>query len=158
MNGIVTRKVNPWRQEMDILLNFSQLTESQKIRFYVDSNVPILDEEALFSDGTSQYRMPMEPEPYDTVKLRFRAGRENIDSVWVVINEERHLMKKTDSDYYFDYYEVEYQLDDKRIDYYFRIRSGSQILYYNSKGVWKEVNPFYSFFIMPGYKDRKSVV
>ena len=137
---------------MDISLNFKQLTESQKIRFYVDSNVPILDEEALFSDGTSNYRIPMEPEPYDTVKLRFRTGRENVDTVWAVINEERHLMKKTESDYYFDYYEVEYKLEDKRIDYYFRIRSGSQILYYNSKGVWKEVNPYYSFFIMPGYK------
>lgn len=137
---------------MDISLNFKQLTESQKIRFYVDSNVPILDEEALFSDGTSNYRIPMEPEPYDMVKLRFRTGRENVDTVWAVINEERHLMKKTESDYYFDYYEVEYKLEDKRIDYYFRIRSGSQILYYNSKGVWKEVNPYYSFFIMPGYK------
>lgn len=150
--SIVLRETNPWRQEMDISLNFKQLTESQKIRFYVDSNVPILDEEALFSDGTSNYRIPMEPEPYEVVKLRFRTGRENVDSVWAVINEERHLMKKTESDYYFDYYEVEYKLEDKKIDYYFRIRSGSQILYYNSKGVWKEINPYYSFFIMPGYK------
>lgn len=137
---------------MDISLNFNQLTKSQKIRFYVDSNVPILDEEALFSDGTGQYRIPMEPEPYEVVKLRLRAGKDNVDSAYAVINNEPYSMKKVKSDHYFDYYEVEYQLEDKKIEYYFHVRSGNHSVYYNSKGAWKEITPFYSFFITPGYK------
>ncbi len=137
---------------LDISLKFAGMTDSQKIRMYIDSHAPVLDYEALFSDGTKQYRIPMEPEPFEKVTLRFRAGKDNVDKVYVIINNEKIPMKKESSDYYFDYYSVDYTLSDKMIEYYFCVRLGHQICYYNNRGVSKEVNEYYNFNIVPGYK------
>ena len=136
----------------DIPLKFANMSDSQKIRMYIDSNAPVLDQEALFCDGTKQYRIPMEPEPFETVTLRFRTGKNNADRVYAMINGEKIPMEKESSDYYFDYYQVKYQLEDKQINYYFRIRLGNQVCYYNNRGVAKENNAYYNFSIVPGYK------
>ena len=137
---------------LDISLKFAGMTDSQKIRMYIDSHAPVLDYESLFSDGTKQYRIPMEPEPFEKVTLRFRAGKDNVDKVYIIINNEEIRMKKESSDYYFDYYSIEYSLQDKIVEYYFCVRLGNQICYYNNRGVSKEVNEYYNFSIIPGYK------
>ncbi len=42
--------------------------------------------DALFSDGTADYRMPTEPEANQRVRIRFRSAKDNVDLV-VLRNE-----------------------------------------------------------------------
>ncbi|MFR7396446.1 MAG: hypothetical protein ACLUTA_15450 [Blautia wexlerae] len=41
----------------------------------------------MFSDGTEDYRSPAEPKAGDTVTIRFRTQRNNVDSVYLVSGE-----------------------------------------------------------------------
>ena len=45
---------------------------------------PVFNKEALFSDGTEYYRIPAEPKAGDTVTIKFRTQRNNVDSVYLV--------------------------------------------------------------------------
>ena len=65
-----------------------------------------LDRNALFSDESANYRVPEEPEAGDRVKIRFRAGYENVDSIYLMYQTVEHKMKKVCSTGVFDYYEA----------------------------------------------------
>ncbi|CDE42137.1 putative neopullulanase 1 [Clostridium sp. CAG:411] len=132
-------------------LNFTQMTREEKVRLYIDNLSQALNRAALFSDGTKEYREPAEPMPYDKVKLRFRTARDNVDMVYVVTNNEKLEMEKVHDDRLFDYYQVEVPLTDQRMEYYFEIRAGRAVCYYNAKGVFNEVQSYYNFFIKPGF-------
>ena len=136
---------------LNINLNFEQLSRAEKVRFYINNMNQVLNQAALFSDGTSEYRCPPEPMPYEKVKLRMRTARDNADLVYLVINNERIEMGKVYDDHLFDYYEAEVQLTDQRVEYYFEVRLGRTVCYYNAKGVFQDVNTYYNFFIKPGF-------
>lgn len=127
-------------------------TKNQKIQIYINRIKPDINEKALFCDGTSEYRNPVEPEPYGKVRIRFRTKRNNVDFVYLVTEAARQLMKKVYKDYYFDYYETEIQLEDRRLDYYFEVLAGTQVCYYNRLGASHQVDHSLSFFILPGFK------
>lgn len=133
-------------------MDWNQLTKTEKIFLYVRNVAPILEKRALFCDGTSFYRSPAEPMSYDWVTIRFRTARENVDSVYLITTMEKRLMEKTFDDQMFDYYETEIKLEDKKIEYYFEIRSGKTVCYYSGKGVSSDIQNYYSFFIRPGFK------
>ena len=89
--------------------------------------------------------------PYDHVKLRIRTARDNVDEVFLITNTEKLEMSKVYDDRLFDYYEAEVTLTDQRMEYYYEIHAGRTICYYNAKGVFREVNSYYNFFIKPGF-------
>lgn len=136
---------------INLNLNFNQLTREEKVRFYINHLNQVLNQDALFSDGTKEYRIPPEPMPFETVKLRFRTARDNVDEVYVVTSDQKLEMTKVYDDRLFDYYEVEISLTDQRMEYYFEIRAGRAVCYYNAKGVFREVQSYYNFFIKPGF-------
>ena len=78
--------------------------ELNRIQQYIMQMRPVLKKEALFSDGTKDYRDPTEPEAGEKVTIRFRTGRNNVDIVWLCTDCEHYKMKKTESDHEFDYY------------------------------------------------------
>ena len=47
---------------------------------YILNMRPVFNKEALFSDGTEYYRIPAEPKAGDTVTIKFRTQRNNVDS------------------------------------------------------------------------------
>ena len=61
---------------------------------------------AVFSDGTGEYRIPPEPEPFETVTLRLRTARGNVFAAVLVAGSQRLQMVLKESDILFDYYEV----------------------------------------------------
>lgn len=132
-------------------INFEQLSRGEKTYLYINNMTQALNQSALFSDGTEEYRSPAEPMPYDKVKLRFRTARDNVDFVYLVTNTEKLKMEKCYDDRLFDYYEVDLELTDQRVEYYFEIQSGRAICYYNAKGVFRDIQPCYNFFIKPGF-------
>lgn len=137
---------------MDFNINFNQMTYSEKVHLYVDNVAPLINIDALFSDGTKEYRQPDEPEPGDTVSIRFRTAKDNVDKVTLVSTIGRVVMDKVYDDRLFDYYEGKLNLGSLKVEYYFEIRCGRLLCYYNAKGISMDVNEYYNFFIMPGFK------
>ena len=90
---------------MDLNVPFYKMSDAMKTQVYLDNLTVIFNPQALFSDGTAEYRMPPEPGAYEDVKLRFRSGRENVDEVYLVFADKRYPMEKVANDRLFDYYE-----------------------------------------------------
>lgn len=111
-----------------------------------------INRKALFSDGTNNFRIPQEPEPYEVVRLRFRTQKDNADSVCLVVGGINIEMEKCEHDTWFDYYETKYQLYNRRMNYYFKITKKNEILYYTAKGSSNRIESECSFFIKPGFK------
>lgn len=113
---------------------------------------PILRRRALFSDGTADYRQPAEPEVNQEVKIRFRTAKNNVDAVWICMEQDKRLMKKSGTEGEFDYYEASVLVEEKAFYYYFQIQSGVLTCYYDRMGVGKEYRENYRFCIIPGFK------
>ena len=125
---------------------------SLRVLEYIYNSTSILNFGALFSDGTENYCSPMEPAVGDDLRLRFRTAVDNVDSVFVVVNDDRYEMKIAESDLLFDYYEVVIPNVRERLRYYFEIHSGRVVVYYNRVTKHKELNRNYDFEVCPGFK------
>ena len=137
---------------MSLQLPFDQMNASQKLFTYVQIRQPILDERAIFSDGTRNYVIPEEPMPDDEVTIRIRTGLNNVDEVALCCKNQRIVMGKCNSDSLFDYYCCDVRMKEKRFEYYFEVISGKLKVYYNKKGVTREVDHYYDFRLVPGLK------
>lgn len=133
-------------------MKFEQLTQIQSHQQYIATMRPLFNRRALFTDTTAEYISPAEPANYDVVTIRFRTARNNVDRVFLVRRGERHLMNKVESTDNFDFYACELQLEGEKISYYFEIRSGQLTGYFDVRGLVQEVNDYYGFVIIPGFK------
>lgn len=125
------------------------IEENQK---YIFDMRPIFNRRALFADTSAEYVIPAEPAPYDMVTIRFRAAKNNIDRVFFVYNGQKILMNKESTIGEFDYYAHELQLENEKVTYYFEIHSGRILVYYDVRGMVRDVNEYYNFVIIPGFK------
>ena len=111
----------------------------------------MINREALFSDETSQYRIPMEVNPGDMVTVIFRTAKDNVDAVHLISRGNRLPMKKFQSNQKFDYYQLRLRVGTRRMLYFFEVRSGEERLFYNKKGVTEDLQSIFSFGIIPGF-------
>lgn len=125
--------------------------EINRMQQYIMQMRPILQKEALFSDGTADYRIPEEPKENEDVTIRFRAAKNNVDLVWLCTEEERYPMRLAESDESFDYFSVKISLGTEPFSYYFEILSGMMHCCYDRYGVTKDVRKQYLFQIVPGF-------
>ena len=51
---------------------------------YILQMRPVFNPAALFSDETANYVCPMEPAVGETVTIRFRTARDNVDTVYLI--------------------------------------------------------------------------
>ena len=137
---------------MEEKLNIEKIRLLDNNRNYIANMRPVFNRRALFSDTTEEYLIPAEPAPFETVKIRFRTAKSNVDRVLLVNRGEKYVMSKKESDKHFDYYEAELKLEDKKETYYFEIQSGKLQGFYDTRGLVHEVNEYYSFVILPGFK------
>ena len=63
-----------------------------------------MKKEALFSDGTGNFVVPAEPKAFETVRLRFRTAKDDVDFVRVIAGAEGFVMRKAYTRGEFDYY------------------------------------------------------
>lgn len=129
----------------------TQLTEEQRVQFYLSNMRPVFNKRALFTDETEPFRSPAEPKAGDTVTIRFRTLRNNVDAVYFISGRTRRAMELESSRNGFDYYSINIELGDKPIHYYFEIQSGKIVCYYNELGVTRKLEEQYSFGIIPGF-------
>ena len=133
-------------------MNYENLNDARKIQEYVTNMRPTFNKRAVFSDETENYRTPAEPEAGDTVNIRIRTKKNNVDFVFLVYDDVRQPMKWMESKDGFDYYGTDVKLGSETIRYYFEIISGKIHCYYNQIGVTREIDEHYCFGIVPGFK------
>ena len=119
---------------------------------YILNMRPVLNKQALFSDTTQDYVTPSEPRLKEKVTIRFRTARNNVDAVFVISGEKSYEMVKTEMDSTFDYYSCVISMDTKIFGYCFQIISGKVKCYYNSRGISKDIQEYYNFRIIAGFR------
>lgn len=122
---------------------------------YILQMMPVFSKDALFSDSTENYRIPMEPDPGDKVTIRFRTLKNNVDEVYLVIQGFRIPMYVRERTEGFDYYEAELALGEEVVEYYFEIVAGQIRCYYYRDGAFPERRDERLFRIVPGFKTPK---
>jgi alpha-glucosidase len=118
---------------------------------YINAMRPLFIKKALFSDTTSNYVSPAEPEPDSDVKIRFRTAKNNVDAVSVVTEDGIVPMEKESSSDFYDFYATTVHVGTRPIKYYFKIESGNFSSYYDVSGPAKYINPEFEFEIIPGF-------
>ena len=137
---------------MDEKLNLDRIKQLENNQRYISQMRPVFNRRALYTDTTEEYITPAEPDPFDKVTIRFRTAKHNVDRVLLVYKGEKHVMNKVEVTKHFDYYAFELQLEDEKAAYYFEVTSGRLTGYYDTRGLVQEVNEYYDFIIIPGFK------
>lgn len=137
---------------MEIKINWNELSYSKRLQIYTDYKSSPLVANAIFSDGTSRYRNPVEPEPGERVTIRCRTARANVKDVYLVANGLKHRMDFVEYNKLYDIYEASIIVGTEPIRYYFEIHSGLYVVYYNRKGVLANREDYADFKIIPGFK------
>ena len=55
--------------------------DKTRMQQYMSQMRAMFNKHALYSDESPQYQIPFEPNPGDTVKIRFRTLKNNVDAV-----------------------------------------------------------------------------
>ena len=110
-----------------------------------------MKEQALFCDGTASYLNPPQPAENETITLRFRTAKDDVDRVRLMTGVGGYDMKKESTRGEFDYYTINWRLNEEPFRYCFEIQDGDELCYYNKCGTSKEIVAFYEFVIVPGF-------
>ena len=137
---------------MKVTKTIVNLSEIERKLIYMCNLRPTIKMRALFSDATSEYRQPAQPQAGEQVIIRMRTGRYNADHVILVADNTEYEMSRFKYDELFDYYQVRIDVGEAKLIYYFRIESGNAVCYYNQIGAGKNHNPYYDFEIHPGFQ------
>ena len=132
---------------MELIVNQAECSIADQRQLYMKGLRPFILKDALFADGTKEYVQITE----DKVILRFRTGKNNVDGVRVCFGSEEFRMKKVETEGLFDYYETEVELPKETTSYYFKVKSGKCILYYNKKAAREYHDNFFDYKIIPGF-------
>lgn len=130
---------------------FQNLSLSEKVQLHIQRTKPILNQQALFTDGGPNFVQPMEPKAGDEVKILFRTARENVEHVYFCAGEERTEMKLASRDRLFDFYETHITVDEEAVKYYFEVHAGGKVCFFNKMGPRKELDSFFNYEITPGF-------
>ncbi len=128
-----------------------KLEKMKRKQLYILGTRPLLNARALFSDGTKDYRIPPEPEKNSEVILRFRTGRENVGTVYLIHDNEWLPMEFFRRNGSFDYYQIKVQMGETPYRYSFGIREGNLTCFYQRNGLVRQWNPQSEFEIVPGF-------
>ena len=110
-----------------------------------------MNKKALYSDVTRFYVNPVNPHVNEKVIIRCRTAKDDVDELFLKTIDERIIMNKRETKGLFDYYEVEYQLGSKRVEYCFELHSKDEVCYFNKGACSNEPLDFYSFAIVPEF-------
>ncbi|MCR4612235.1 MAG: glycoside hydrolase family 13 protein [Lachnospiraceae bacterium] len=110
-----------------------------------------MNREAIFSDGTLEYRNPWEPKENDRVKLRVRVAHGKSAQVVLCTPNYKLPMDLDEAGDVFDYYRVMIQVGSDPFQYVFQIHQGDETVYYDRYGVCDDIRWEYAFYIAPGF-------
>lgn len=137
---------------MRVQLDTNKMKKSEKLSVYMKLYRDFFNSKAVFSDETSNFRNPVEPEGYETTKVKLRTAKDNVDEAFIVYNGRKVSMRKIYSEHFFDYYEGEIPGLNGKIEYYFEIHKNEEIFFYNQRGIGSDIDTNYNFKIIPDFK------
>ena len=70
-------------------VSLEEIVQLEKVHRYISNMRPVFNKRALFSDTTSEYLSPEEPNAYDEVTIRFRTAKNNMAPVFLVCQEKK---------------------------------------------------------------------
>lgn len=111
-----------------------------------------MNTEAIFSDGTIEYRSPWEPKPHERVKLRVRVGHGRALDVTLCTPNYKLPMELDESGDVFDYYRVMVEVSEEPFSYIFKISQENETVYLDRYGVFETERWSYAFCIVPGFE------
>ncbi len=129
----------------------NSLANLQSAADYILGMRPVLNREALFSDETGNYVIPMEPNAGDPVTIRFRSAADNVDSVYLVTDTDSRKMEFEGRRGEFDYYRTTLEMPEERLFYRFKIQNGAAVCYYTKIGPTNAADEPHPFSICPGF-------
>ena len=115
---------------------------------------------AVFSDETPYYRIPCEPDPGETVRVRIRVARGSARRVMIHFHgmQMGTLMHREESDDFFDYYEDSMVCERDEVKYRFLIEcTDGACISYDKCGArvcesgFGDFNEVYAFRFKPGF-------
>ena len=118
---------------------------------YVMEMLPTLNLDALFSDESPSYVEPFEPAVGDTVTIRVRTARANVDEVWILSDHLRERMEYEKTSGLFDFYTAKVRLGRQAMSYCFEIISGPMRVILNRRGISEHADSASRFRICPGF-------
>ena len=118
---------------------------------YVLEMLPTLNLDALFSDESPSYVDPFEPAVGDTVTIRVRTARANVDEVWLVSDRIRERMEYEKTLGLFDFYAAKIRMGRQAMNYCFEIISGPMRVILNKRGISERMDSESRFRICPGF-------
>ena len=136
---------------------------------YIMHMRPLLDKEAIFSDETELFVTPSEPDAGERVRIRIRTARGNLDAVTLIRLDEQAMHPEDNNhiDYVppaqrvsmsvafsrsgFDYYETWVTMGPRPLQYYFELRLGTVICYYDRFGLSRDIRTERAFSVVPGF-------
>ena len=136
---------------MNLNINLGDIPYGQQVQFYINHMHPLINKDALFADGTENYRSFIQTSKGYSVILRFRTGKSNVEAVQVIMDGMSIDMEKCSSDELFDYYEAVIPCGNGGQEYYFKVTSGNMTVYFNKRGAMDEVQSYYSFHLVPDF-------
>lgn len=109
--------------------------------------------EAFFSDTTEEFCRPAEPEPGDTIKIRFRMSKEDSASVELVVFGGNKVirMQEAEETAYFRYFEASLKAGDAPLRWYFCISKDEERFLYDAAGSIGGRTALYPFLVIPGF-------
>ena len=110
-----------------------------------------LNIQAFYTDETVNYLTPAEAEAGDTVTVRFRSGKNDIDAVFLISRELRIRMNKVASQGLFDYYEVPVTVGTETMYYCFELFKGEKRYFFNKLGITRNLQEELGFSLVPGF-------
>ncbi|MDO4169639.1 MAG: glycoside hydrolase family 13 protein [Lachnospiraceae bacterium] len=132
-----------------------RVSRAERLQSYIFERKPLIRTNAFFSDNTKFYQSPEEPTDQDDITIRFRTVKHNVDKVYIVVNKEKLLMTCSESEGYFDYYEIVIPAGAQELSYYFEIHVNGSVFYYNRKGAVRHNDETYNFSIVKNFSTPK---
>ena len=97
------------------------------------------------------YVEPFEPAVGDTVTIRVRTARANVDEVWILCDHIRERMEYERTAGLFDYYVTKVRMGRQSLSYCFEIISGPMRVILDKRGISEHADSGSRFRICPGF-------
>lgn len=105
----------------------------------------------IFSDTTSEYVAPAEPNVGDIVSISIRIPHKLAKEVLLVTDNEQISLKRGKRRGCFDYYAMHHTMTSEPFSYYFQVTTEDGVYYYDARGTVEAPESRFNFRIIPGF-------
>ncbi len=128
------------------------LNKAQRILLLSGIRKDYLITKAIFSDETNNFRTPLEPTSNEVVTIKIRTAADNVDSIFLHYNGERHLLSEKYTEGNFNFYLYNLPPMTGSVSYYFEILKDENIFFYNKQGVVQKIDEHFNFKVIYDFK------